>query len=236
MKILDSIVEWIAEQIVNLLDLLNASILGALGCDTSVFLRYFPAAETLYEVFVAIAIGFILLNLVWQLLRNFGLVMGSEAEHPLKLLLRSAFFIFPVFYSDDIVSLVLKIGGTPYNWILSQDLPPIDFVRLDAVLLVVIGVMANGSVTLIALILLIMLSVNYIKMLFEAGERYILLCVIVFTSPIAFAMGASQSTGSIFKSWCRMLGGQIFLLIMNVWCLRLFTNMIGTFLVNPLSL
>ena len=61
MKILDSIVEWIAEQIVNLLDLLNASILGALGCDTSVFLRYFPAAETLYEIFVAIAIGFILL-------------------------------------------------------------------------------------------------------------------------------------------------------------------------------
>ena len=108
--------------------------------------------------------------------------------------------------------------------------------RLDAVLVVLIGVIANGSVTLIALILLVLLSINYIKMLFEAGERYILLCVIVFTAPIAFAMGASQNTGNIFKSWCRMLGGQIFLLIMNVWCLRLFTNMIGTFLVNPLSL
>ncbi len=39
------------------LDLINTSVLGALGCNMSVFLRYFPAAETMYEVFVALAIG-----------------------------------------------------------------------------------------------------------------------------------------------------------------------------------
>ena len=50
MGILDSIVEWIATQIMNLLDLVTGSVLGALGCDMSTFLRYFPAAETLYEV------------------------------------------------------------------------------------------------------------------------------------------------------------------------------------------
>ena len=70
MGILDSIVEWLSTQVMNLLDIINGSVLGALGCDMSVFLRYFPAAETLYEIFVAIAIGFILLNLVWQLFKN----------------------------------------------------------------------------------------------------------------------------------------------------------------------
>lgn len=69
MGILDSIVEWIATQVMNLLDLITGSVLGALGCDMSTFLRYFPAAETLYEIFVAIGVGFILLNLVWQLYR-----------------------------------------------------------------------------------------------------------------------------------------------------------------------
>ena len=82
MGILDSIVEWIATQIMNLLDLVTGSVLGALGCDMSTFLRYFPAAETLYEVFVAIAVGFILLNLVWQLFKNFGLGVGLSAEDP----------------------------------------------------------------------------------------------------------------------------------------------------------
>ena len=103
-------------------------------------------------------------------------------------------------------------------------------------LLTILGVVANGSVTLIALILVIILAWNYIKLLFEAAERYVLLGVLVFTAPVAFAMGAAESTSNIFKSWCKMLGGQIFLLLMNAWCLRLFTSMVGTFLSNPLSI
>ena len=74
------------------------------------------------------------------------------------------------------------------------------------------------------------------KLLFEAAERYVLLGVLVYTAPVAFAMGASQSTANIFKSWCRMFGGQIFLLLMNAWCLRLFITMVGTFISNPLSM
>lgn len=85
MGILDGIVEWIAEQVMAGLDLITTSVLGALGCDMAVFLRYFPAAETMYSVFVALGIGIILLNWVWQLFKNFGLGAGIEAEDPLKL-------------------------------------------------------------------------------------------------------------------------------------------------------
>ena len=193
MGILDGIVEWIAEQVMNGLDLISTSVLGALGCDMVTFLWYFPAAETLYKVFVAAAIGLVLLNWVWQLFKNFGLVEGMEAEDPIRLSIRS-------------------------------------------VLLTILGVCASGSVALIALILLLILAWNYIKLLFEAAERYILLGVIVYTAPMAFATGASQATSNIFKLWCRMFGGQIFLLMMNAWCLRLFTSMVGSFLSNPLSL
>ena len=73
MGILDVIVEWIAEQVMNGLDLISTSVLGALGCDMGTFLRYFPAAETMYRIFVAAAIGLVLLNWVWQLFKNFGL-------------------------------------------------------------------------------------------------------------------------------------------------------------------
>ena len=45
MGILDGIVEWISEQVMNGLDLITTSVLGALGCDMSTFLRYFPAAK-----------------------------------------------------------------------------------------------------------------------------------------------------------------------------------------------
>lgn len=75
------------------LDLINTSVLGALGCDMSVFLRYFPAAETMYEIFVALAIGLILLIWIWNLVKNFGLGLGTEAEDPVKLSIRAVVFI-----------------------------------------------------------------------------------------------------------------------------------------------
>lgn len=236
MGILDGVVKWIAEQVMNLLDLINSSILGALGCDMNVFLKYFPAAETLYHIFIALAVGLILLNFIWQLFKNFGLIAGIEAEDPVRLLIRSGLFLFLVFYSKDIVDIALQIGGTPYQWILTEELPPLNFADFNSVLLVLLGVFANGSIALIALILILILAWNYIKLLFEAAERYVLLGVMVFTAPVAFAMGASQSTGNIFKSWCKMFAGQIFLLSMNAWCLKLFTSMVGSFIANPLSL
>lgn len=218
----------------NLLDMISTSVLGALGCNMDSFVRYFPAAETMYTIFVALAIGLILLNWVWNIFKNFGLVAGLEVEDPIKLSIRSVLFIFLAIFSDDIVNMVLNIGGTPYNWILTSELPPLSFANFNSVITVILGVVANGSVALIALILLFILAWNYIKLLFEAAERYVLLGVLVFTAPVAFATGSSQSTGNIFKSWCRMFAGQMFLLIMNAWCLRIFTSMVGTFLSNPL--
>ena len=235
MGILDGIVEWIAEQVMYGLDLINTSVLGALGCDMSVFLRYFPAAGTMYEIFVALAIGLILLIWIWNLFKNFGLVIGSEADDPVKLSIRAIVFIFLAYFADEIVSLALELGGTPYKRIMSSSLPTLDFASFGSVLTAIIGVCANGAVSLIVLILIIIMAWNYIKLLFVAAERYVLLGVLVYTAPVAIAMGASQSTANIMKSWCRMIGGQIFLLVMNAWCLRLFVSMVGSFISNPLS-
>jgi len=234
--ILDGIVEWIAEQVMAGLDLINTSVLGALGCNMDTFLRYFPAAATMYSIFVALAMGLILLNWIWQLFKNYGLSAGIEAEDPAKLSLRSVLFLLLAYCSDSVVRTILEIGGTPYQWILTSDLPSLDFGSFNAVFLTVLGVCANGAVAIIALVLILILAWNYIKLLFEAAERYVLLGVLVYTAPVAFAMGSSQATSNIFKSWCRMLGGQLFLLVMNAWCLRLFTSMVGAFLANPLSL
>ncbi len=236
MGILDGIVEWIAEQVMYGLDLISTSVLGALGCNMNTFLRYFPAADTMYKIFVALAIGLILLNWVWQLFKNYGLSAGIEAEDPIKLSIRSVLFILLAYFANEIVDIILDIGGTPYNWILDSELPPLNFADFNSVIITILGVCASGAVAIIALILVLILAWNYIKLLFEAAERYVLLGVLVYTAPVAFATGASQSTSNIFKSWCRMFGGQIFLLLMNAWCLRLFTSMVGSFLSNPLSL
>lgn len=89
MEILDGIVEWIAEQVMNGLDLISVSVLGSLGCDMGTFLRYFPAAKIMYHIFVVTTIGLVLLNWVWQLFKNFGVIAGVEAEDLLRAFHRS---------------------------------------------------------------------------------------------------------------------------------------------------
>ncbi len=93
MGILDGIVEWIAEQ-VHEHSRSDAPLqsFGALGCSMDTFLRYFPAAETMYQVFLALGIGLILLNWVWQLFKNYFMGAGIEAEDPIKLSIRSFLF------------------------------------------------------------------------------------------------------------------------------------------------
>ena len=236
MGILDGIVKWLAEQVMYGLDLISTSVLGALGCDMQTFVKYFPAVETMYDIFVALAIGIILLNWIWQLFKNFGLGVGIEAEDPVKLSIRSLLFILLAYFSNDIVNIALKIGGTPYKWILTADLPPISFADFNSVITVILSAIVSGAVAIMTLILILILAWNYIKLLFTAAERYVLLGVLVFTAPMAFSMGASQSTSNIFKAWCRMLAGQIFMLIMNVWCLRIFTSMVVNFIAAPLSM
>ena len=189
MGILDGIVEWIAEQIMYGLDMINTSVLGALGCDMNTFLRYFPAAKTMYSLLVALAIGLILLGWVWNLFKNYGLGLGIEAEDPVRLTAKAILFIVLAYYADEIVNIALTIGGTPYAWILSSELPSLDFASFNSVLLTIIGVCANGGVALIVLILTLILAWNYIKLLFEAAERYVLLGVLVYTAPVSSYMG-----------------------------------------------
>ena len=80
--------------------------------------------------------------------------------------------------------------------------------------------------------MLIALGWNYFKLLLECVERYIVVGVLCYTSPLAYAMGGSKATSQVFKSWCRMVGSQLLLLVLNVWFLRAFDSSVGQFIGN----
>ena len=102
--------------------------------------------------------------------------------------------------------------------------------------------LTSGLTTLISvasvvgLILLIILEIalgwNYFKLLLEVVERYVVVGVLCYTSPLAYCMGASKSTSPVFKSWCRMVGSQLLLLVLNVWFLRAFNSSVGQYIGN----
>ena len=198
--------------------------------------EYFPFVPRAFEVMQYTAWAILFLIVVWQLFRAFGGPI-TEAENPWQLVARSAMFALLIGYAKPIFMLTLDIARAPYTALMDVSMTAEDFTFAG-----VEQVLTNGLVSIVStvtivgpiliLILLIALGWNYFKLLLEAVERYVVVGVLCYTSPLAFCMGGSKATNQVFKSWCRMVGSQLLLLVMNVWFIRGFNSSVGQYIGN----
>ena len=234
--IFEGIVTWISSVVTQLMDAVSGLFLNALGTDMVAMEEYFPFVTKAFSILQYTAWSILFLITVWQLFRSFGGPI-TEAENPLTLLARSAIFAVLIGYSKPIFQMTLDIARAPYTALMEISMTSEDFTFAG-----VEQALTNGLVTFIStascvgLLLLVILEIalgwNYFKLLLETVERYVVVGVLCYTSPLAFSMGGSKETNSVFKSWCRMVGSQLLLLIMNVWFLRAFDSSVGQFIGN----
>ncbi len=234
--IFEGIVGWVSSIASQLMDAVSGLFLEALGTDMTAMEEYFPFVTKAYSVMQVTAYAILILIVVWQLFRSFGGPI-TEAENPWHLLIRGAIFAFLVGYAKPIFNACLIIAKAPYTSLMELSMTGDDFTFAG-----IEQALTNGLTTLVSvasvvgLILILILEIalgwNYFKLLLETVERYIVVGVLCYTSPLAFSMGASKSTNNVFKSWCRMVGSQLLLLVMNVWFLRGFASSMGQFIGN----
>lgn len=234
--IFEGIVTWVSRIASELMDAVSRVFLDALGTDMDAMEGYFPFVTKAFEVMQYMAWAVLFLITVWQLFRVFGGPI-TEAENPWQLLLRSALFALLVGAARPIFTMALDIARAPYTALMEVSMEAEDFTFAG-----IEEALKNGLTTIVStvsivgpiliLILLIALGWNYFKLLLECVERYIVVGVLCYTSPLAYAMGGSKATNQVFKSWCRMVGSQLLLLVLNVWFLRAFDSSVGQFIGN----
>ena len=234
--IFEGIINWISSIVSQMMDAVSGLFLEALGTDMTAMEEYFPFVAKAFTVMQYMAWAILFLITVWQLFRVFGGPI-TEAANPWVLLARSALFALLIGYAKPIFSIVLDIARAPYTALMELSLTAEDFTFAG-----VEQALTNGLTTIIAavsvvgLLLLVILEIslgwNYFKLLLETVERYIVVGVLCYTSPLAYSMGASKATTPVFKSWCRMVGSQLLLLVMNVWFLRAFNSSMGQYIGN----
>ena len=234
--IFEGIATWVASVMTQIMEAISGVFIGALGTDMTAMEEYFPFAVSAYTIIQYTAWALLFLIVVWQLFRAFSGPF-SETENPLALVARGAIFAVLIGYAKPIFSLVLDIARAPYTALMDASLDPGDFTFAGVEQALTNGLATLVSVvTVVGLILLIILMIalawNYFKLLLEAVERYVLVGVLCYTSPLAYAMGASKATSRVFQSWCRMVGSQLLLLVLNVWFLRAFNSSVGQYIAN----
>lgn len=234
--IFEGVINWISSIVSQMMDAVSGLFLQALGTDMTAMEEYFPFVAKAFTVMQYMGWAILFLITVWQLFRVFGGPI-TEAENPWVLLARSALFALLIGYAKPIFSIVLDIARAPYTALMELSMTAEDFTFAG-----VEQALTNGLTTIVAvvsivgLLLLIILEIslgwNYFKLLLETVERYIVVGVLCYTSPLAYSMGASKATSPVFKSWCRMVGSQMLLLVMNVWFLRAFNSSMGQYIGN----
>lgn len=228
--LVEGIREMLSQFVIDMMMLVTNMFTELLSCDLSLFEELFSVVGDLYtNVMLPMGIALLLLICVWQLFKSMFGKAGVASEDPIELVCRTGISLFFIVAAKPLVDYILTVAGTPYQWIAGTDIEVSSFSEYVSALEGLTSGLGIDSLNIAVLMLIMQLVVawNYFKMLFVIAERYVLLGVFSYTAPLAFGTGGSKATNNILASWAKMFGGQIVLIILNSWCLKMFLSGYG---------
>lgn len=186
---------------------------------------------------LCVALGLVILyfNLILGLFKAFfGPLV--KAESPLKLVAKFLFFCVLVAYSRDICNFFFETATAPYELLstmsfggapdLGAALKTFATTKFNTMLHPA-GAFAEVIKSIFTVFILFSILVNYLKLIIEVAERYVILGVLSIVAPMCIATGSSESTANIAKSWVRMMVSQVIVMCMSVFFLRVFEGAVN---------
>lgn len=228
-----------------LLDLIEESIKVLFGLFTGIFdfslqkfANMFPIAGQLYEMLRAIGIGLIIAIAIFQLFKYFVGPMARTTEKPLVILLRAFFALFLVFMAPYVLEQIFNFTGLIFNDFATLEIDvgegksavvnALDDVGNNALSGIVTWISGLGTAgVLFGIILGVVLAIQFVKMMLEIVERYLMTILLIYSSPLAMSTFTSESTSQILKKWISMFIAQCILLILSIWGVALFMNVLA---------
>ena len=164
--LVDAIKEMVSQFLVDMMGLITDVFTDLLSCNLSLFEELFSVVGSLYQnVIVPMGIALLLMILIWQLFKSMFGKVGINAEEPIELIGRSSICLFFVVASKPVINYILKIAGTPYQWVIGTDIKVQSFSEYVTALEGITAPLGLGTVS-IAILMLIMQFVvawNYFK-------------------------------------------------------------------------
>lgn len=216
---LDMILEWVAEGLSALLTEVLNVFMPVVGFSQDVFIETFPFAKTGYEIFQGIGLGIILLLAASNLL-PFFFNAGMKKESPVQIVISVIFAVFAIYMGNYLLEGIVTISLYPYTAILNEygfgsPASGITFSSGNFLLI------TTGLSLILTVIVSVLIGWNMIKLVFEVLQRYILLFVLMYASPLPFSTLALPNTAPICKRFITMFISQCLILILQAWTLKL---------------
>ena len=229
----DSFISWLMNVTTSACTGIMSMMLECLNVDLASFIRFFPVAATLYVVLQSVAIGVVFAFAVWNLGKFLTGHMANLTESPIQILVMSGISVFLIFFGNYLLQTIVNIFSYPYADMLSIHLTK-NSMGFGAIAVIVgeagaaagwaatgVGGAVVAAIALISIIIVIMLAYQIIALLFEMIERWIMLGVLIYTSPLAWATIVSVNSRVIFSKWLNMFLSQCLMLLINAWSVKM---------------
>lgn len=177
----------------------------------------FTFIEILYTRLQVIAAALLTLIVIWQSFKAMFAFLGFECDEPWRIGGRAIVFGFLIIYSKDTVYLILGIfkNFIDYLWgAYGMTAPSVDQFKT-----LIFGLLfPQIGLTLFSwnAIIFIYLAYKFIKLAFRFGERLMLTALLIMSSPLAFASGASQTTKGFLQGWVKLFTGNLLVQLLQI--------------------
>ena len=221
-KLVKALFEWLASLWYEMVEYLLDQLMELFDVDLSYFAERVPVINEIANIFVAVGWALLIGNLAYQAMRSMVSGVGIEAEEPARLFLRTAMFSFLLLVSRQICDIGFGLSATVMEMLQVPDaitFEPFGEETFDT--------LPNAG-WLIVIIVNVVIQWQLIRLFFEVAERYVILCVLTYCAPLAFAMGGSKSTSDIFRGWLRMFASMCVLMVFNLVFVKLVLSALST--------
>ena len=177
----------------------------------------FPYFGTAYAILQACGLGLVLAIAAVNLFKVFLGSLSKAQDTPTQILVRAALATVLIYLGGYLLSAVVGIAKVPYDIFVGSDAITHHFDIPDSLLTdlsAAVGVGAAGL--LVSLVLIIAIAWNLIKLLLECVERYLMVGVLVYTSPLIYPFLSSAATATVFQRWVGMFCGECALMSLSV--------------------
>lgn len=162
------------------------------------------------------------------ILRCMATMDSQGVDSPVRIVVMSVICSVLIYRGPSIIVFVeTKLCAPIYNFLITWGQVDIDFSTLhlsqtlsnfmkqDASFLEP----TQGKTLLASAILFfifMMITTRFIGYVFEIGQRYVILGILIIMSPMSFTFLISKSTSTTFSKWMKMVASQLFLMMTNI--------------------
>ena len=170
----ERLIEWIYEMVVGIMEYAAKELVGVMSMDMAYFEQTAPVIKDITNIILALGWGMLIANMVFQSTKAMMSGVGFESEDPKHIFCRTFVFAFLLLASKQICNLAM---GITENVIELLQIPSaLDFSIPDQSMFDI----SSSVKWLIVIVVGFILIFQYIKLLFEIGERYVVTSVLTF--------------------------------------------------------